>query len=180
MFFGESIENSKNTISEFYQNPTFEAISGAREIQFEWMSDLVLHITYKLQHSILLNTEKNDSDTKKYNELVKENYDFDEKPGAEDKFEEQIVMDIINKVPYNHIKTEELYVEPTVQGTEKIDDKIKQENEDNLETAAEFNKIDMAATAQKSDFYSKLFDAVIDLLDSRQIIDDTPTTENNY
>ena len=38
----------------------------------------------------------------------------------------------------------------------------------------------MAATAEKSDFYNNLFDAVIDLLDSRQIIDDSPTTENNY
>ena len=34
----------------------------------------------------------------------------------------------------------------------------------------------MAATAQKSDFCNDLFDAVIDLPDSRQIIDDTPTT----
>ena len=30
---------------------------------------------------------------------------------------------------------------------------------------------------KKSDFYNDLFDAVIDLPDSRQIIDDAPTTE---
>ena len=35
----------------------------------------------------------------------------------------------------------------------------------------------MAATAQKSDFYNNLFDAVIDLPNSRQVIDNTPTTE---
>ena len=115
MFLGRSIENWKNTISELYQNLTFETLSGAREIQFEWISDLDLYITFyishftyhKLQHSILSNTKKKDSDTKKYNESLKEKYDFDEKPCIENKFEEQIVMEILNNVPYNHIKTEE-------------------------------------------------------------------------
>ena len=90
----------KNTTSELYQNLTFETLGGAREIQFEWISDLVLHIICKLQHSILLNTEKKkDSDTKKYNESIKEKYNFYEKPSVDDKLEEQIVMDILNNVP---------------------------------------------------------------------------------
>ena len=93
--------------------------------------------------------KKKDSDTKKYNDSVKEKYNFDEKASVDDKFEHQIVMDILNNVPYDQIKTVELYVEPTVQGAQTIDDKIKQENEEFLQTPAEFNKIDMAATAQK-------------------------------
>ena len=48
-----------------------------------------------------------DSDTKRYNDLVNEKYDFDEKPSVGNKFEEQIVMDILDDIPYNHIKTEE-------------------------------------------------------------------------
>ena len=80
---------------------------------------------------------------------MKEKYNFDEKASVDDKFEHQIVMDILNNVPYDQIKTVELYVEPTVQGAQTIDDKIKQENEEFLQTPAEFNKIDMAATAQK-------------------------------
>ena len=81
--------------------------------------------------------------------MVKEKYNLDEKPSVDDKFEEQIVMDILNNVWYDHIKTEELYVEPTVQDAQTIDDEIKQQNEDFLQIAAKFNKIDMAATAQK-------------------------------
>ena len=101
-------------------------MNGAREIQFEWISDLILHITYKLQHYILLKTEKNkkDPDAKKYDDLAKEKYDFDEKSSFDDKFEEQIAMDIINNVPYDHIKTEEPYVEPIVQDVQTIDDQI--------------------------------------------------------
>ena len=43
-----SRRTSAGTISELYQNLTFETLSGARQIQFEWMPDLVLHITYKI------------------------------------------------------------------------------------------------------------------------------------
>ena len=102
-----------------------------------------------MQHSFSLNTEKKDSDTKKHYDLVKEKYNFDEKPSADDKFEEQIFMDLLENVPYDHIKTEEPYIDPTPQDVQTINDEIKQKNEDFLRTAGEFNKIDMAATVQK-------------------------------
>ena len=149
LFFRGSIESLRNTISELYQNLIFETLSGAREMQFEWISDLVLHIKYKLQHSFSLNTEKKDSDTKKHNDLVKEKYNFDKKPSVDDKFEEQIVMDLLEDVPYDHIKTEGPYTEPTAQDVQTTNDEIKQKNEDFLQTPAEFNKIDIAATVQK-------------------------------
>ena len=81
--------------------------------------------------------------------MVKEKYDFDKKPSADDEFEEQIVMNILNNVPYSYIKTEKLYVELTVQDAETIDDGLRQENEDYLQTAAKSNKINSVATAQK-------------------------------
>ena len=149
LFFRGSIESLRNTISELYQNLIFETLSGAREMQFEWISDLVLHITYKLQHSFSLNTDKKDSDTKKHNDLVKEKYNFDKNPSVDDKFEEQIVMDLLEDVPYDHIKTEGPYIEPTAQDVQTTNDEIKQKNEDFLQTPAEFNKIDIAATVQK-------------------------------
>ena len=149
LFFRGSIESLRNTISELYQNLIFETLSGAREMQFEWISDLVLHITYKLQHSFSLNTEKKDSDTKKHNDLVKEKYNFDKNPSVDDKFEEQIVMDLLEDVPYDHIKTEGPYIEPTAQDVQTTNDEIKQKNEDFLQTPAEFNKIYIAATVQK-------------------------------
>ena len=35
LFFGRSIENSQNTITELYQHVTFETLRGVRKIQFE-------------------------------------------------------------------------------------------------------------------------------------------------
>ena len=65
LFIGGSIENSKNAMSELYHNLTYETLSGAIEIQFEWISNLFSCITYKLHHSALLDTEKKGLDTKK-------------------------------------------------------------------------------------------------------------------
>ena len=65
LFIGGSIENSKNAMSELYHNLTNETLSGAIEIRFEWISNLLSCITYKLHHSALLDTEKKGLDTKK-------------------------------------------------------------------------------------------------------------------
>ena len=54
-----------------------------------------------MQHFILSNAEKKESGTKKYNYSIKEKYDFDEKPSAHNKFEDQIVMNILDDVPYD-------------------------------------------------------------------------------
>ena len=45
-----------------------------------------------------------DSDTKRYNDLVNEKYDFDEKPSVGNKFEEQIVMDILDDITVQSYK----------------------------------------------------------------------------
>ena len=74
----------------------------------------------------------------------------------------------LDDVLEDHIKAEKPYTETTVHDPQTIDDEIEQKNEDFLQTAAEFNKIDMAATAhKKGDFYNNLFDVAIDVSDSR-------------
>ena len=66
------------------------------------------------------------------------------------------------------------------QDAQTVEDEIKNEIDNFLQTASELNKIAAAATKQKSSFYDKLFDDVKDVPDSRQIIYDTPTTEDIF
>ena len=58
LFIGGSVENSKNAMSEIYHKLTYETLSRAIEIRFEWISNLVSCIKYKLHHSALLGTER--------------------------------------------------------------------------------------------------------------------------
>ena len=75
--------------------------------------------------SFFIKRWKKDSDTKKCNDSVKKKIDFDKKPIVDDKFVEQIVIDILDHVLYDHIKTEEPYIEPTVPDAQTINDEIK-------------------------------------------------------
>ena len=132
-----------------------------------------------MKHSILLNLENQDKDTRKNNEDVKNTYEFYKKLADEDALEKQIIEDIIKNEPYKHKKIEMPCVPPTVQDEQTIEDKIKDEIDDFLQTASEFNKIDAAATRRKN-FYDRLFDNVKDIPGSRQIIDDAPMTEDIF
>ena len=113
------------------------------------------------------------------NEDVKNTYGFFKKPSNEDIFEQQIVEDIIKTESYEHKKIETPYVKPTEQDAQTIENEIKNEIDEFLQTASEFNKIDAAASKQKEvDFYDKLSDDVQDVTESRQAIDDAPKTED--
>ena len=147
--FGGETGTSKDAITELYKNLSFKTLSGEQQIEFEKISDLSAHINFKMKHSILLNLENQDKDTRKNNENVKNTYEFYKKSSDEDALEKQIIEDIIKNEPYEHKKIEMPYVPPTVQDAQTIEDKIKDEIDDFLQTASEFNKIDAAATRQK-------------------------------
>ena len=79
------------------------------DIRFSFTNHVQIATFYFIKH-----WKKKTQTPKKYNTLVKEKFDFDKKPSVEDKFEEKSVIDILNNVPYNHIKAEEPNVEPIV------------------------------------------------------------------
>lgn len=69
-------------------------------------------------------------------------------------------------------------MEPTVDDALKIEDEIKNENDNFLDTSIDFNKVHITTSNQKKhDFHSEFFDAVVDLsLD----VDHMPITEGVF
>ena len=65
------------------------------DIRFSFTYHIQIATFYFIKHW------KKESGTKKYNDSIKEKYDFDEKPSVHNKFEEQIVMNILDDVPYD-------------------------------------------------------------------------------
>ena len=116
---------------------------------------------------------------KKSNEKVKKTYEFFKKPSDEEEFEGQIIEDILE--PYEHKKIENPYVAPAPQDAQIIENETKNETDNFLKRASEFNKVDAAATKQeREDYYDKLFDDITDEGDRRQIIDDVVKTEDIF
>ena len=69
--FGKDVSLSKDTITELYKNLSFRTLSGGQQIEFEKVSDLTAHISFKMKHSILSNLDDQDLAAKKNNEDVK-------------------------------------------------------------------------------------------------------------
>ena len=113
--------------------------------------------------------------------IKKNTNEFYKKPSDEDIFEQKIVEDIIKNEPYEHKRIETPHVEPTVQDAQTTENETRNEIDDFLQTASEFNKIDAVATKEKQvDFYDKLFDDVQEVIDSRHTKNDAPKTDNIF
>ena len=107
----------------------------------------------------------------KNNEKVKKTYEFFKKPSHEEEFEGQIIKDILE--PYEHKRIENPHVPVAPQDVQTIESETKNEINDFLKRASEFNKVNAAATKQKrNDYHDKLFDSITFEGDRRQIIDD--------
>ena len=71
-YFGGDIRLSKDIIAELYKNLLLETFSGQDQIEFEKISDLTLHINFKMKHSILSNLDRKDKYNIENNAKVKE------------------------------------------------------------------------------------------------------------
>ena len=113
IIFGGDIRISKDTITEPYKKLSLETLNGQQQIEFEKISDLTSHINFKMTHSMLSNLDRKDKYNAENNEKVKETHEFFKKLSNEEEFEGNITEDILD--PYEHKKSEKLYVPPTVQ-----------------------------------------------------------------
>ena len=74
-FFGLDIPVPKNAITELYKNLSYKTLSGARNLEFSAVSDLILEISFQIKRSTLLNKKRKEED-EKINVKIKEEHDF--------------------------------------------------------------------------------------------------------
>ena len=126
------------------------------------------------------NAENKDKATINSNEKINQKYNFVEQKNNHEKVEAEIVSDIINDVPYEHVKTDQEYVQQTADDVQTIEYQTTKYNNDFINTAIEFNKVDISAANQKNNLYSDLFDAVVDLPPKKVSIGHAPKTEDIF
>ena len=96
VLFGTDKSISKSAITELYQNLSYETLSGARDFNFQAVSDLILEVNFQIKHLTLLNRKRKEEDSES-NLKIKEKRDFFERP---DQFEEELVEDLFK--PLEH------------------------------------------------------------------------------
>ena len=73
-----------------------------------------------MQRSIMKNTENKVKATINSNEKINKKYNSVEQKNNHEKVEAEIVSDIINDVPYEHIKTDQEYVQQTADDVKQL------------------------------------------------------------
>ena len=91
IFFGLDISIPKYTVTELYKNLSYETLSGARNLEFEAISDLVGKISFQIKNSTLLNIKRKEEQDKESSLDIKKLYDFSKEP---ERFEKELEDDL--------------------------------------------------------------------------------------
>ena len=143
IFFRVDKSIPKSAITELYKNFSNETLSGARDLNFQAVSDLISEVSFQRKRSTVLSKKRKEEDNES-NLKIKEERDFFERPNQ---FEEELVEDLFK--PLEHKKIEHPYAEPQVQDAETIEIETKKEDDEFFDLEQKFNAIDNAATEQK-------------------------------
>ena len=120
IFFGVDKSIPKSAITELYKNLSYETLSGARDLDFQAISDLISEAIFQIKRLTLLNRKRKEEKDNEGNLKIKEERNFFERP---DQFEVELVDYLFKNLEYK--KTEHPYVEPQVQDAEAIEKKQK-------------------------------------------------------
>ena len=127
-----------------YKHLSYETLSGARDFDFQALSDLSSGVSFPIKSSTPLNRKRKEEHNES-NLKIKEEHDFFERPYQ---FEEELVEDLFK--PLQHKKTEHPYIESQVQDAETIEIQTKKEEDEFFDLEEKFDVIDNAATEQKN------------------------------
>ena len=172
IFLGVDKSIPKIAITELYINLSDETLSGARDLDFQAISELVLEVNFQIKCSTLLNRRRKEENNES-NLQIKEERDFFERS---DQFEEELVEDLFK--PLEHKEIEHPYVELQVQDAETIEIETKKEDNEFFDLKQKFNAVDNTATEQIKQ--NDLIDLVHDMLDENNPFNNKVKAEDIY
>ena len=164
---------SKSAITELYKSISYETLGGARDLDSQAVSDLILAVNLQIKRLTLLNKKRKEEEDNETNLNIKEERDFFEQP---DQFEEELIEDLFK--PLEHKKIEHPYVEAQVQDAETTETETKKEDNEFFDLQQKFDPIDNAVTEQKKQNDPK--DLVDDVLDENNPFNNKINTEDIY
>ena len=108
---------TKNAISELYYNLGYETLTGARNFNFDAVSDLTARLSFLLKHATLGNRKMREIENEALAQKINSGRTFE--PKIKDSLDD--VIEIIDMPDVEHKKIMHPYVEPTVQTADEID-----------------------------------------------------------
>ena len=73
---GLDVSVPKNAITELYKNFSYKILSGARNLEFSVISDLILEISFEIKRLTRLNRKRKEEEDEKTNVKIKVEHGF--------------------------------------------------------------------------------------------------------
>ena len=121
------------------------SLSGARDIEFNAVSNLIAHLSFLIKKDNLKNKKMRDLENELLAKKVNETRIFE--PKIQDPLDD--VIEIFDEPEPEHKNTTFPYVQPTVQLPDEIEETQKRIDEDFTNLQPKFNKVNDVATEQK-------------------------------
>ena len=120
IFFGLPLSIPKYALTELFQNLSHETLSGARNHEFESVSDLIGELSFFIKQSTLANIKRKGKEDENSIQKIENAWNFVEKT---DEFSEEVSDGLFKDL--EHKKVEHLYIEPKVQDAETTERETK-------------------------------------------------------
>ena len=151
----------RNVTTELYLNLSYMTLSGARDFQFDAVSDLTTKISFLLKKATVENNKMREIEDQVIAKKINDGRIFE--PKIEDPLDD--VIEIIDLPDPEHKKSMYPYVEPTVQTADELDKTQQLIEDDFIDLQTKFDKVNDVATEQKKQ--KKIEDTIESVIDDK-------------
>ena len=141
----QDLKFTKNATTELYKNLSYMSLSGARNFEFDAVSDFIAHLSFIIKGNTIENTKMREIENDFLAKKINDGRIFESK--IQDPLDD--VIEILDDPNPEHKKTTFPYVEPTVQLPDEIEDSQKRIDDDFTDLLSKINKVNDVATEQK-------------------------------
>ena len=149
----------KNPLTELYSNLSYITLSGARDFNFDAMSDLTAKLSYLLKRAILQKIEETEKSHAKNAYNINTGRLFT--PKIEDPLD--TIIEILGHPYVEHKKEIYPYVPPQVQTADEIETETTLVDDEFTDLKTKYDEINDVATEEKKQ--QKITDLVDDVID---------------
>ena len=151
----------RNVTTKLYLNLSYMTLSGARDFQFDAVSDLTTKISFLLKKATVENNKMREIEDQVTAKKINDGRIFE--PKMEGPLDD--VIEIIHLLDPEHKTSMCPYVEPTVQTADELDKTQQLIDDDFIDLQTKFDKVNDVATEQKKQ--KKIEDTIESVIDDK-------------
>ena len=141
----QDLEFIKDATTELYKNIFYMSLSGARNFEFDAVSDFIAHLSFAIRGNTIKNTKRRQEEHDLLAKKINDGRIFE--PKIQNPLED--VIEILDGPNPEHKKTTFPYVEPTVQFPDEIEDSQKRIDDDFTDLISKINRVNDVIIEQK-------------------------------